>query len=98
MNGCQNDASGGLWVAVRENREWRTNTSNQQPRCTQCRSTVAKWNTSTDSGGGGVAAVGGVWMGCSGVRMGCRQSGGRKDIKGGRKYYKVWNFLKKVKR
>jgi len=28
-------------------------------------------------------------MGCSGVRMGCRQSGGRKDIKGGRKYYKV---------
>jgi len=24
LNGCQNDASGGLWVAILENREWRT--------------------------------------------------------------------------
>jgi len=24
LNGCQNDARGGLWVAVRENREWKT--------------------------------------------------------------------------
>jgi len=24
LNGCQNDASGGLWIAVPENREWRT--------------------------------------------------------------------------
>jgi len=59
----------------------------QQPvtRCTQCRSAVAKWDTSIDSGwgGGGAVAVGGVWMGCSGVRMGCRQSGERKDVKGG---------------
>ena len=91
MNGCQNDASGGLWVAVRENREWRTNTNNQQPRYTQCRSAAAKWDTSTDSGGGGAAAVDGVWMGC-------RQSGRRKDVKGGGGYYGIWNFLKRVKR
>jgi len=28
-------------------------------------------------------------MGCSGVRTGCRQSGGRKDVKGGGGYYRV---------
>jgi len=60
LNGCQNDASGGLCVAVRENREWRTNTSNQQPRCTQCRSAVTKWDMNTDNRGRGAAAVGGV--------------------------------------
>jgi len=33
--------------------------NNQQPRCTQCRSALANWDTNTDSGGGrrGVAAV-----------------------------------------
>jgi len=60
LNECQNDASGGLWVAVRENREWRTNTSNQQPRCTQCKSAMTKRDTSTDSGGGGAATIGRV--------------------------------------
>jgi len=28
-------------------------------------------------------------MGCSGVRMECRQSGGRKDMKGGGGYYGI---------
>jgi len=28
-------------------------------------------------------------MECSGVRMGCRQSGGRKNVKGGEGYYGV---------
>jgi len=27
--------------------------NNQQPRCTQCRSALANWDMSTDSGGGG---------------------------------------------
>jgi len=27
--------------------------NNQQPRCTQCRSALANWDTSTASGGGG---------------------------------------------
>jgi len=57
-------------------------TSNQQPRCTQCRSAVAKWDTSTNSGGGGATTVGRV-------RMGCRQSGERKDVQGGGGYYEV---------
>ena len=65
-----------------ENQGWRTNASNQQPRCTQCRSAVAKWDTNTNSGDGGATTVGGV-------RMGCRQSGGRKDVKGGGGYYGV---------
>ena len=31
MNGCQNDASGGLWVAIRKNREWRTKDGEPTP-------------------------------------------------------------------
>jgi len=59
---------------------------------------MTKRDTSTDSGGGGAATIGRVWMGCSGVRMECRQSGGRKDMKGGGGYYGIWNFLKRVER
>jgi len=47
-----------------ENQGWRTNTSNQQPKCTSCRSALVKWDTSTNGGGGGggggAAAVGRV--------------------------------------
>jgi len=31
LNGCQNDASEGLWVTVRENREWRTKDGEPTP-------------------------------------------------------------------
>jgi len=74
----------GLRFMKTVNEEPRMENQRQQPKCTQCRSAVAKWDTSTDSGGGGGGAAA-----VSGVRMGCRQSGGRKDVKGGGGYYGV---------
>ena len=53
----------GLQFSLTVNGEqwWRTKPTTKQPRCTQCKSALANWDTSTESGGegggGGTAAV-----------------------------------------
>jgi len=40
---------------------WRTKPTTKQLRCTQCRSALANWDTSTESGGGGGGATAVEW-------------------------------------
>jgi len=39
---------------------WRTKPITKQLRCTQCRSALANWDTSTENGGGGGGGGGGA--------------------------------------
>jgi len=70
LNGCQNDASEGLWVTVRENREWKTKDGEPTPATSNQGALNVDLQALTVEGG----RCSRCRMGCNGVGTGCRQS------------------------